>query len=200
MAAIVLLTVVAAGCSTNEPGTPAPGPGDGSSAAPPATTTSASRPGVDLPPRPQDLPIDGIAKPCDLFTDAQREQLRVDRARDTVSRGEVYEGQQRCALTLEGGDPYLDVSVLLVTSEGAEAWLAGDRNVTAEQTSIEGFGAAHYWLAGGEGAECNTAVDVADGQHLQVGLLMPGEGWAQEKLCETTDQVAAAALKTLQAG
>lgn len=199
---VTLIAVFAGACSTNEPGQPVPGDtgSPGSSSATTDTTTTASEPTTTLPPRPEDLPIDGIQQPCELFTDAQRAELKVDRARKTVSQTQTYKGQLVCALTLQGGDPYLDVFVLLATSEGADAWLMGDRNVDAEVAAVDGFGAAHFWIAGGEGAECNTAVDVADGQHLQVRLAMPGEGKTKAELCETTDRVAAAALTTLRAG
>lgn len=200
--ALPLLAAVAlvASCSTSEVGQPVPG----ASSAPTTRTSepSGSEPprqtSVEVPPRPEDLPIEGV-KPCELFTDKQVADMRIDRLRATTSTSDHNEGAPECVLDLVGQTPPITASVMLVATEGVEAWLTGERNVQAEPVVIDGYGAARFWLRGGTGAECNTAVDVADGQHVQVGLLLPGEGWSQEKLCETTDRIAAAALATLRA-
>lgn len=192
---VVVIAATASACSAEEPGRPTPGSGSGSSEQ--TTTTSPSEPGaepVGFPPRPKDLPLTGL-DPCKLITAAQRTELKVVRADSSD-----YEGQPECAFTVEGGEPYLDISVLLDSREGADAWLTEERNVDAEPVTVGGYGAAHFWLASAAGAGCDTAVDVADGQHLRVGLLLPGKGWTQEKLCETTDRFAAAALTTLRTG
>jgi hypothetical protein len=168
-----------------------PGGGQGTETQSPTTTTSSA---AALPARPEALPLDDVA-PCDLLTEGQRADLDVVRARETTDDTEA-----ECAFTVETDERNLDLRVLADTREGVDAWLNTPRNVTVEQATVEGFGAARFWLKGGTGAECNTAVDVADGQHLRVELLLPGVGWTQDKLCETTDRFAAAALATLRAG
>jgi hypothetical protein len=189
---LVALAVLAAGCSTQEPGNPVPSEGQDTRTGAPTTTGGAAT--VVLPPRPEALPLDDV-NPCALLTEQQRTSLDVVRARETTDDTEA-----ECAFTVETDERNLDLRVLADTREGVDAWLSTPRNVTVEQAAVDGFGAARFWLAGGAGAECNTAVDVADGQHLRVELLLPGVGWTQDRLCETTDRFAAAALDTLRAG
>ncbi|GAA4444286.1 hypothetical protein GCM10023148_51240 [Actinokineospora soli] len=189
---LIALALVTGACSSPETGEPVPSGDRGTqSQQPPTTTTTAT---AELPARPQALPLDQV-NPCDLLTEAQRADLDVVRARETKDDSEA-----ECAFTVETPERNLDLRVVADTREGVDAWLNTPRNVTVEPTTIDGFGAAHFWFKGGSGADCNTAVDVADGQHLQVELLLPGAGWTQEKLCETTDRFAAAALTTLRAG
>ncbi len=189
---IAVVAMAAAACSSQEPGQPTPkDPGPTATSTPPSETGTAP---AEFPQRPEELPVTG-AKPCELLTQAQRSQLKVVRADESD-----YQGQPECAFTVEGGEPYLDVAILLDSREGAEAWFTEQRNVEVESTTIDGYGAANFWLDGTTGAGCDTAVDVADGQQLRVSLLLPGKDWTQDKLCETTDRFAAAALATLRAG
>lgn len=189
--AIVAVAALAASCSQPEAGRPTPDGGQ-----PTGAPTSAQPPqqGDKLPPRPAELPI-GEVDVCGLLTDAQRSELKVARADERE-----YEGQAECAFTVEADSRNIEVAFLLDTREGADVWLSGGRNVDAEADTIDGYGVARFWFKGTTGADCNTAVDIADGQHLQVSLLLPGQKWTQEKLCETTDRFAAAALSTLRAG
>lgn len=188
VATLLALVAMTSACSTSEQGQPLPG----STQQPPSSRST--EPPTDLPPRPEDLPVADV-NPCDLLSEAQRSELNVVRARETTEKTEA-----ECAFTVEADSRRLDLRVVADTREGVDAWLRGQRNVTVEQTTVDGFGAANFWLKGGSGADCNTAVDVAAGQHLKVTLRLPGVGWTQEKLCETTDRFAAAALATLRAG
>lgn len=188
---LALLAAAATACSTPEGGSPVPGD-PGARTTSPRTTTA--EPDVQLPARPAALPITGV-NPCDLLTEAQRATLNVVRARETKEDTEA-----ECSFTVETESRNIDVRVVADTREGADAWLKGDRNVDAETTTVDGFGAARFWLKGTSGSDCTTAIDVADGQNLQVGLLIPGQQWTRDKLCETTDRFAAAALATLRAG
>ncbi|MFC5285650.1 DUF3558 domain-containing protein [Actinokineospora guangxiensis] len=191
---LALLAVLASACSSPEAGSPVPEGDQGEPTTGAPTTTASSATAEPLPERPEALPIDAV-NPCDLITDAQRAELKVVRARETKEDTEA-----ECALTVETDSRNIDVRIVSDTREGVDAWLKGDRNVDAEVATIEGYGAARFWLKGTKGSDCSTAIDVADGQNLQVGLLIPGQQWTREKLCETTDRFAAAALATLRVG
>ncbi|MGW5051140.1 DUF3558 domain-containing protein [Actinokineospora sp. NPDC004072] len=193
--ALVAVVVLASACSTPEQGQPRPGD-PGGTTQPPSPSTP-DEPAGDLPDRPEEIRLEGV-KPCDLLTAAQQADLEITRFRERD-----YEGQAECAFTVNADSEIFDITVLLDTREGAEAWLTENRNVVAKPTEVGGFGAVNFWFSGGEGyehgADCNTAVDVADGQHVQVGLLSPGSEWTQEQFCEITERFAEATMTTLRA-
>jgi hypothetical protein len=168
----------------------------GSSEADPTTESSSgsSEPTVELPARPRDLKLDGL-KPCSVVSQDQSTQLGFDlplRSRTTEDRYKA----EACVLE-QSQEPFDSIDVLLVTTEGIEPWLSGDRNVDAWPVTVGGYPAVDYKLKGTEDEECVTAIDVADGQQLVVDFQAMVETDFHQ-LCQKTEQVAAAALQTLQ--
>lgn len=156
---------------------------------------------MTIPPRPRELKLDGV-DPCALFTKAQLDELKMDRARKTTNGSRQYKGMAECVLNMLQEPPYFTYTVTAATNEGIEAWLTGDRNVEAWLRSVADFPAATYWIRGSNGrnaAACDTAVDVAQGQQLMVSSDNDsGRSLTLEQLCQRAEAAAAMAVQTLQ--
>src|SRR5262249_25051733 len=112
-----------------------------------------------------------------------------------------FKGMKECVLEVRA-EQFYNFNVMAATNEGIGPWLSGGRNVEAKLTSVAGFGAATYWFRGAEGknaADCSTAVDVADGQQLEVTTNNDGgHSFTLDQLCQRAEQAAALAMQTLQ--
>lgn len=191
----MLISVV--GCTSSTGGDPTPDQnGNETSTRQPG---GSSAPSEELPPRPRDLSLDGV-EPCSLLTKTQLDQLRselqLDKPPRSYTSDDTHYKAPTCGLE-QSREPYDSIDLMVVTSEGAEIWLSGERNVDAWQVSVGGYPAVDYKLRGSEDAECVTAVDVADGQQMIVDFI-PLERRDYKQLCQTTEKVAAMALQTLQ--
>lgn len=176
----------AAGCATGTmtPGEPAQPP------PPPATSAP------QLPPRPQELRIDGV-DPCTLLDPSQRQRLGVDgepRAGGGSSRGEPA-----CSYDHEGSEPFYGFNIATVPFEGVQVWLSGRRNVDVEIIDVAGFGAVTTRLKGDD-RDCSVIVDVAEGQSMDVLFTGDAAGsFTPEEMCEKARLAAEAATRTLLA-
>ncbi|WP_436492819.1 DUF3558 domain-containing protein [Actinokineospora sp. HUAS TT18] len=195
MSAVVLLA--AAACTTNEPGTATSTDVPTSGSDSPTTSSSAG----SLPPRPKEIKLDAI-DPCAVLTKPQSDSLKVDKAKAGTSTSETYPGAKECVFSVFRQAPYYDYAVLLVTSEGVDSWFTTKRNVDVKEATVEGFGAARFHIRGGSGTkgfECTTAVDVAQGQQLQVGVYLNSRGaFTQDQICQMSEEAAAMAVTTLK--
>jgi hypothetical protein len=139
-------------------------------------------------------------KPCSLFTHAQlgqlRDQLKLDEPPRSYTSKDTHYHAPTCGLE-QSREPFDPIDLMVVTSEGAESWLSGNRNVDAWPVTVGGYPAVDYKLAGSEDTECVTSVDIADNQQLIVDFI-PLERRDYKQLCQTTEQVATMALQTLQ--
>ena len=172
---------------------PEDGPSDGASPDPSSTKT----PTVDIPPRPRELPLDGL-DPCTLLTDAQIAQLKVTKVRPGEADEGHYKGTKDCLLNVDVVQPYYGYGLSAVTFEGIEVWLAPGRNIDpAKLISTGGYPAAEFHLQGADD-ECNVAVGVAEGQLLLVTVRPLGDGFTLDQLCQMTEQAAEMAISTLQ--
>lgn len=190
---ILLSVFLLAACTTEEPGKPTPG-GE-------ATTPPGTAPTTSVPPRPSSIALNDV-DPCKLLTDAQLTELKVNRVRPTTSDSETYRGMKGCAFEASRAEPFFDYTALLVTTEGIAPWLSGERNVDAKASTVAGFPAATFHFAGASGTdsfECVTAVDVADGQHLQIEFeLGTQDAFDQDQMCQMSEHAAGLAMATLQ--
>jgi hypothetical protein len=154
---------------------------------------------VTIPPRPRALKLDGV-EPCALYSDAQLGQLNVNRVRKTTAGSDHFKGMLECVLSINGQDN--EYRLMLVTIEGIGPWLSGERNIDAKLSSVAGYGAATYWIKGGHDHNtdgCDTSVDVADGQALNVDVNNDGaHSFALEQLCQMAEKAAGFAVQTLQ--
>ncbi|CRK60469.1 hypothetical protein [Alloactinosynnema sp. L-07] len=194
-----MVLVGAVACTTNEPGT---------ATTPAGTTTSDSggqtastKPTTKLPPRPREIKLDSV-DPCALLTKPQSDQLKIDRFRARVSGSETYKGAKECVFNVLRQEPFYDYGILLVTTEGVDVWFANKRNADVTEATVEGFGAASFHFPGASGTrsfECTTAVDVADGQQLQVDMKLTSRGaFTQDQICQMSEEAAAMAVTTLK--
>lgn len=185
-----------AGCTETDAGEPVAT----SVAANPGPSGDGAPSSVAVPPRPSELSLTGVDA-CKLFTSAQLDQLKVNRARGRASASEIYRGAPECVLNVNAKEPFYDYTASLITTEGVEPWLSGKRNVDAKLVSIEGFPAANFVISGDSDANfrCTTSVGVANGQQLMI-VIDPHtkNAFSGEQLCQMSQQAASLALQTLK--
>lgn len=193
LAAIAVL----AGCTEPTQGQPAAQP----SSAPPDQPSETNKPSasatprVQIPPRPKELKLDGI-DPCTLLTEAQQDQLKIDRQPRSKPRDSAH---RVCFLDVIDTKPGHFFAVRAITNEGIEPWLSGDRNVDAWLVTIAGFPAAQFKTFATTKADCSTSVDVAEGQQLAVQLTQDSsQQLNQDQMCQLSQQAAELATQTLQ--
>jgi hypothetical protein len=201
----LVAVVSAGGCTDSTGGVATPGgPGDTATEEPgsgdPTGSPSSPGPTVEIPPRPAELPLDGV-KPCTLFTKAQLSQLKITDP-PTSKTSEGYFEAPGCDFDISTLETFRSYEVLTVTQEGIGPWLSGERNVEATLSDVAGYPAATYYLRGAEGTnaqDCATAVDVADGQQLMVTADNDAErNFTLDQLCQMAEDAAGMAMQTLQ--
>ncbi|WP_026423442.1 DUF3558 domain-containing protein [Actinokineospora inagensis] len=198
LALVIVIASVVAGCTAREPGTPTSIQGTDSSQ-PSPTAGRPDKTAVSIPPRPKSLKLDAV-DPCALLTSGQQQDLKVDRHHAETSDVEIYHGAKECVFEVSAQAPYYRYYATLITTEGIDAWLTGKRNVDARLVSVGGFAAAEFTLAGQgkNAAPCTTALDVAQGQQLQVVMTSSGKDFTQDQVCQMSEQAAGQVLATLQ--
>ncbi|TDQ05371.1 uncharacterized protein DUF3558 [Labedaea rhizosphaerae] len=154
-----------------------------------------------IPPRPKTLPLDNV-EPCSLFDSNAQKQLQISEEPESRVSTDVYKAKQ-CMLNVVTEDIDYSYFVSAITTEGIGAWLDGQRVVVAKLVSVEGYAAVDYYPKGtgpsNGNAGCSTAVDVADGQQLDVSMRPFGKtGLSQDQECQMTEKAAALAVATLQ--
>jgi hypothetical protein len=203
LAIVGVLTIALAGaCTDTTGGVATPGAGettsDDPSEPPTGSSSGSAEPTVDIPPRPEDLSLDGV-EPCSIFTPAQlaevKSKFKFDEPPEAGKSDDAFDAPM-CTLA-QSAEPFNNIDVLLVSTEGIEPWLSGKRNVDAWLVSVAGFPAVDYKLKGTEDEECVTSVGVADGQQVMVDL-QALQDTDYHQLCQITEQVATMATKTLQ--
>jgi hypothetical protein len=190
LAGIVLLV---GGCTT-VPGQPAP--------ANPTGSASAGANGIELPPRPREVRLDGV-DPCELLTEDQRAELGLDgRPGFDQAPSQLYEAEVP-ACVIRGSDPReIRVAVSLVTSTGIERFTTS-RGLAAElrPVQVRGFPALVV-VPTRYTTYCTVVVDVAPGQLIDAQF-SDGGGQPpvpQPQLCEGAEALADAVMATLNAG
>lgn len=184
---VVTAVVLVAGCSLPVP-VRVPSP----SVAPPSPS------GIVLPPRPRELPLDGV-DPCELLTPTQRAELGLNqRTVPYMSTGPINSGR---ACSLGGDEPRaIAVGLALVTRNGIEAVTApGTVTDALAPVTLEGFPAI---VAKARNTDaCFVDIDVADGQLLDVLFRDGGRKppIPQDQLCRDAIAVAELAMRTLLA-
>jgi hypothetical protein len=183
-AALLLAACATTGVERDAPATPTP------------TVGAAEPTGLVLPPRPRELPLDGV-DPCALLTPDQRKLLGLDH--DTLrsaTSARVFAGP---TCTILGYEPRaISVGFALATGSGIEALTApGATTDEIAPITVEGFPAI---LARPDQADfCSVDVDVAEGQFLDVIFRDAGEvpPVPQDQLCAGAVKVAENAVQTL---
>jgi len=145
--------------------------------------------------RPSELSLDGVTS-CDLLTKDQRDGFGLTGAQ--TSKLSSTWSTNSC--TTWDADRVRSASVTAVSTEGIEAFYRGRfTNMRYKPTVVRGFPALYYRFDNAEHA-CYLAVDVADGQLVDVAY---GAGDAkksaasQDEVCDTAFQVTEVAMDTL---
>jgi hypothetical protein len=187
---LLVATLAAGGCgflkTENAADTTAPPPPP-----PPPPTSSAPPP---LPPRPFAAPLDGV-DPCKLLTADQRSQLGFDREPLADTEG-GFGDAPTCSFRNSGAK--VGARLSLVTAESMNVWTDDTAQVEATPVVVAGFPGLVIKTPDLD-LSCNVAVDVADGQHLDV--LFRDDG-AQppaplDQLCRGAQRVADNAVTSL---
>jgi Protein of unknown function (DUF3558) len=183
-ALLVAAAVLVAGCS------------DAGSGAAPAEPS-----GIQLPPRPRDVRIDGV-DPCSLLTAEQRTGLGLDgRPVFDLGPSDLYPGADIPACAIRGYDPHaVTVGVSLVTTAGIELFTHGELAAEVRSAKLQGFPAV-LAMPTRYSDWCTVIVDVAPGQLLDIQF---GDGGrqppiSQHQLCQGAEAVADAVMVTLLA-
>jgi hypothetical protein len=192
LALVLVGGAVLAGCTQKEPG-------DATSSTTANGTTTASKtsePTADLPPRPADLKVDGIADACATLTKDQQRELRIDAAHSEMM--DVIEDRKMPGCSFRTNSrPLYSYEVTLISDEGVGYWQSGG-NLDVVPKTVAGYGALQVTLAGTSKADCALAVDVADGQQLFVSFLPIGDNFTQDEMCQNAAKGAEMALTTLK--
>ncbi|RRO12774.1 DUF3558 domain-containing protein [Saccharopolyspora rhizosphaerae] len=160
---------------------------------PPAPTTSAP---TSPPPRPFDIGLDGV-DPCTLLTPDQRYQLGFDR--EPLPDSDAGFGNA-ATCSYRNTTAKVGARLALITTEGMRVWTDDTAQVEATPIVVHGFPALVIKTPGLD-LSCNVAVDVSEGQHLDV--LYRDDGGQPpppvEQLCQGAQRVAEESVRTLAA-
>jgi hypothetical protein len=190
---LVGVVLLVGGCTTVA-GQPSP--------ANPTGGASAEANGIELPPRPREVRLDGV-DPCEVLTEEQRADLGLDgRPGFDQAPSQLYEAEVP-ACVIRGSDPReIRVAVSLVTTAGVERFTA-PHGLAAElrPVQVRGFPAlvvtpTRYTTY------CTVVVDVAPGQLIDAQF-SDGGGQPpvpQPQLCQGAEAMADAVMASLLAG
>jgi hypothetical protein len=183
-ALLIVAAALVAGCTTVDGEAAAAGPS-----------------GIELPPRPRDVQIDGV-DPCSLLTVEQRAALGLDgRVVFDSAPVALYNGAEVPLCAIRGFKPRaIAIGLSVVTSAGIELYTSGELAAEVRPVDVRGFPAVVAVPA--RFAEyCTVIVDVARGQLLDVQFRDGGRKppIPQDQLCRDARQAAEAAMTTLLA-
>jgi hypothetical protein len=151
--------------------------------------------------RPRDIDVSGIL-PCELLTDAQRAELRLDGEPRLSSGNDALFGQARsCNISRFDSRPAVRFSITLGVEYGIEQFSDPRLAVPAEPINIAGYPAVLSPPPPSMPDNCLVAVDVAPGQMVGV-LLADGGGEPPvplDQLCRDVPRYAEAVMATLLA-
>ncbi|TWF75619.1 uncharacterized protein DUF3558 [Pseudonocardia hierapolitana] len=186
---LVGVVLLVGGCTTIA-GQPSP--------ANPTGGASAEANGIDLPPRPREVRLDGV-DPCELLTEEQRAEMGLDgRPSFSVAPSQLYGGEVP-ACVISGSEPQeVVVGMSVVTSAGIERFTTS-RELAAElrPVQVRGFPALVVVPAQFNDS-CTVVVDVAPGQLIDAQF---GDGGGrpavpQPQLCQGAEALANAVAPT----
>ncbi|RCW43748.1 uncharacterized protein DUF3558 [Halopolyspora algeriensis] len=163
---------------------------------PPAAPVSISQPSTSsLPPRPVDIPLDGI-DPCEVLTAQQRGELGFDR--DPLLGSEPGFGDA-ATCSFRSSTAEVGARLSLMTDESMAVWTSDTAQVRTTPVVIAGFPGLVVRTPELD-LSCNVAVDIAEGQHLDVLYRDDGANPPPplNELCAGAKQVAEAAVTSLK--
>ncbi|MBC8091437.1 MAG: DUF3558 domain-containing protein [Pseudonocardia sp.] len=165
----------------------------------PPSPTQAGGPTIELPPRPRDVPLDGL-DPCTLLTPVQQDELGLQDDREpllTMNNTALYGGVTPLC-TARGYVPRaISLGVNTVPIRGIERFTGGSIDATITPIDIRGFPA--LLLVPPRYGYCTVIVDVAPGQLIDVQFANGGREppIPQADICEGAQLTARLAMDTL---
>jgi hypothetical protein len=155
--------------------------------------------GLALPPRPRDVPIDGV-DPCSLLTAAQRAELGLDRPPVfDLGPSALYGGVDIPLCSIRGFEPRaIGVGVAVVAGTGIDLFVSGRLDAQLRPLDVQEFPAL-VAVPTRFTEYCSVVVDVAPGQLVDVQFRDGGREppIPQDQLCQGAEAVARAAMATL---
>ncbi|HWE92018.1 MAG TPA: DUF3558 domain-containing protein [Pseudonocardiaceae bacterium] len=193
MAGAAFAAATLAGCTSSNGGLPgAATTTAGSGSTTPLLNDNSS---VTFAPRPKDISLAGV-DPCTLLTASQRGQFGLDdglkHSPDQQFHGPTcdYPG-----LNQDGND----IDINTVPTQGIEYWLDPTLADNIKQVTVGGFPGLDITLKGTDPTnQCTTAVSMSQGQMVLVLFAPLLQSGTVAQNCAKAEQVAAAALTTLQ--
>ncbi|MFR9731322.1 DUF3558 domain-containing protein [Saccharopolyspora sp. MS10] len=160
--------------------------------------------GLDLPPRPRDLPIAGMAEAriCEIFSAEQLEQLGVGPGSPSPKNGtRNFPGCMWLSDPEAAASTGISVSVAPVGIAELEAQSQeGSPDTAASYTVGGGFGAVQSQIPGAESLGCTVDVDAAERSALEVGFAWQGGAeMTNQDMCAKAKQAAEFAVGNLRA-
>lgn len=154
--------------------------------------------GLELPPRPRDVRIDGV-EPCSLLTEQQRLELGLDGKPAASTRPSVlFKGDETVCIVRGYSPRAVSVGVGVVTTSGIELLMDGQIDADVRAVKVREFPAIVVTPTKFSDF-CSVMVDVAPGQILDVQYADGGREppISQQQLCQGAEQVAGAAMTNL---
>lgn len=154
---------------------------------------STSKP-VAPPPRPFEMRLNAV-DPCEILTPGQRAQLGFDRDPLPDSEGGFGDAP---TCSFRNTTAKVGARLSLITTEGMGVWTDDTAQVEATSVVLRGFPSLVIRTPDLD-LSCNVAVDVAEGQHLDVLYRDDGARPAPplDQLCSGARRVAEAAVASL---
>jgi hypothetical protein len=190
----VLVGVLVAACAVEGP--------TGGAVAPTSPAPAGEAGGLELPPRPREVRLDGV-DPCSLLTEQQRADLGLD-GRPVFSQAPVglYPGAEVPLCTIGGFEPRaVTVGLSLVTTVGIERFTSGELAAEIRPITVQGFPAV-VAVPTRFTEFCTVVLDVAPGQLVDVQFRDGGRRppIPQPQLCRDAELVSVEVMATLLDG
>ena len=155
---------------------------------------------MELPPRPRDVPVDGI-DPCSLLTEADRAELGLDfEPVLDVNTSSLYNGGITQLCSIRGSEPAISVGVELSVTGGIELFLRPGVQATVTPTDVANFPAV---VADPTRFTefCAVVVDVAPQQVVDVDVSNGGRTppMTEPELCGEAERIARIIMHNLLA-
>jgi uncharacterized protein DUF3558 len=190
---VVLAVSLTAACTESADSSGGPensgGPDSGS-----AVWTAPSGPPPSPANRPAEVSVDEAGGPCELLTADQRDDLGLTGKQIT----KLSSSWSTNSCQILGADAGVSATVTPVSTSGIETFFEGRfAGMEYRRTEVRDFPALFYRFGSAPHA-CYLAVDIADGQLVDVAYGGSTDA-PQDELCDTTHEIADAAVTTLLA-
>ncbi|GAA3880680.1 hypothetical protein GCM10022243_51610 [Saccharothrix violaceirubra] len=189
LAAALVLTA----CAESTPGTPSAGSAPTTTASGSSQPSGSAKPSTSATPkkRPKTINIKDV-DPCTLLAASARQQLGLD-AEPKATRNDLYRSP---ACDVGRRDFKYSVQIVTVTTVGLNWYFDGSFDVEPTAAEIGGFPGVYATNAKNP-FHCYAAIDVSDGQMVDVLASSLGQNLKPDQLCELARNAATEVVATL---